>query len=234
MTPLLHWLVRATEIPAEFVERICRLADQTDSVVSEWPVGTSAAALDTAWPRLLALAPAEPAADGLRRIISALRPEQLVPNLASRGEGLSVKAGLYLMHDYLSSAHDLAQFGEKHGSYHNAPYWHAIMHRREPDYDNARYWFRRVGSHAISAAVGRAIAAIEVPPECRADVRLPIDRQERFAPFRFVDWCEALGDIESRRSPAEANAVVRIAQLIQSIEIRSLFEHTYAAAAIQT
>lgn len=53
-----------------------------------------------------------------------------------------VKIALHLLNDDLGAAHPLAQAteGDPLGDY-----GHAIVHRREGDYDNARYWFRRIG-----------------------------------------------------------------------------------------
>src|SRR5438067_362975 len=54
-------------------------------------------------------------------------------------------SGLWLLHDFLDESHKISQEIETiEGSY-----WHGIMHRREPDYGNARYWFRRVPKHDI-------------------------------------------------------------------------------------
>ena len=54
-------------------------------------------------------------------------------------------AGLWLLWDYLDESHHVSQSLETpEGSY-----WHGIMHWREPDYGNSKYWFRRVGQHAI-------------------------------------------------------------------------------------
>ncbi len=52
-------------------------------------------------------------------------------------------AGLWLYADDLDRAHTLAQ-GD------NTPtgsFWHAVVHRREGDFDNARYWYRKAGQH---------------------------------------------------------------------------------------
>ena len=56
-----------------------------------------------------------------------------------------VKSALWLLFDYFEESHNLCQnIATPSGSY-----WHAILHRREPDEPNAVYWFRRVGEHPI-------------------------------------------------------------------------------------
>jgi hypothetical protein len=74
-------------------------------------------------------------------------------------------SGVWLLHDFLDESHTISQgIDTTSGSY-----WHAIMHRREGDFSNAKYWFRRVGRHPV---------LVELDAE--------------FDPFEFVDWCEAV------------------------------------------
>ena len=61
-------------------------------------------------------------------------------------------AGLWLYVDQLDASHKISQqIDDATGSF-----WHGIMHRREGDFSNSHYWFRRVGHHP-------AMAAIDVP-----------------------------------------------------------------------
>lgn len=69
--------------------------------------------------------------------------------VASRTDLQAVRAGLLQMHDRLDESHEVSQSIEGEGRRAAGDYWHAIMHRREPDYDNAQYWFRRVGRHPL-------------------------------------------------------------------------------------
>ena len=56
-------------------------------------------------------------------------------------------AGLWLLHDFLDESHTISQgVGTPSGSF-----WHGIMHRREGDFSNAKYWFHRVGHHHVYA-----------------------------------------------------------------------------------
>jgi hypothetical protein len=53
-----------------------------------------------------------------------------------------IRGGLLYAMDDLDGCHQYFQDeGGDLGSY-----WHGMMHRREGDFDNARYWFRRSGS----------------------------------------------------------------------------------------
>jgi hypothetical protein len=52
-------------------------------------------------------------------------------------------AGLWLYVDALERSHQISQgLEDATGSF-----WHGIMHRREGDFSNAHYWFRRMGAH---------------------------------------------------------------------------------------
>jgi hypothetical protein len=158
------------------------------------------------------------------QLLGLLTPEQLIPSLRSQSEAMSVCAGLYLIHDYLNEAHQLAQAADDLGSSTTAAYWHGIVHRREPDYDNARYWFRRVGSHPVFVAVARE--AKELISDSAFQSRLQcdrvLDRHGRWDAMAFIDLCQECGRDWSDRA--------RAAACLQEIEMRRLLEYTCAAA----
>ncbi len=54
-------------------------------------------------------------------------------------------SGLWLLAGDLDRSHTISQ----DDSTPAGSFWHGIMHRREADYSNAAYWFRRVGSHPV-------------------------------------------------------------------------------------
>jgi hypothetical protein len=66
---------------------------------------------------------------------------------------LDLAAGLLLIHDFWDASHTAAQQADDLGERTFSAYWHGIAHRREPDAANAAHWFRRVGRHAIFAAL---------------------------------------------------------------------------------
>jgi hypothetical protein len=56
---------------------------------------------------------------------------------------LGLISGLYLWNGNLDSSHTISQDLENR----TGSYLHGILHRMEPDYSNAKYWFRMAGGH---------------------------------------------------------------------------------------
>jgi hypothetical protein len=128
--------------------------------------------------------------EGMREAIRAAK----VPKVA--------RAGLYLRAGFWDEAHEIAQdIASAEGSY-----WHAIVHRQEPDAGNASYWFRQVGAHAIFPELARRAAEIE--PSLAGS----------WDPFRFIDYC-------GRASGQPGSETERRAIAIQEIEWELLFAH---------
>ena len=109
-----------------------------------------------------------------------------------------VRSGLYLYFSALDESHDISQrISTATGSY-----WHGIMHRQEGDWSNAKYWFRRVGSHPVYANIESETGA-------------------SWDPFQFVDDCAA----------ASSDGLGRARALeLQMLEWRLLMGHCYRRA----
>ncbi len=137
--------------------------------------------------------------------------------------GGALKSGLLIWNDAINDSHNISQgLSNNTGSY-----WHGIMHRREPDYSNAKYWFGRVGTHSIFPDLReRAIAIAKEqsnPSDKLNQIAQVIEKAEHWDPYQFIDWCEA----------AENNTnsdVTRFLQQVQVAEIKLLLAYSYSNA----
>lgn len=137
-------------------------------------------------PRLNELGPGQPN-QAVQQKLASLSADQLFPTkVADRDMAQACLAALWLYHDFLDESHAISQQIESQ----EGSYWHGIMHRREPDYANAKYWFRRVGDHPIGGELCEAARELaqSAGPDRAADF---LRNQSQWDSFRFVDLCEA-------------------------------------------
>lgn len=117
-------------------------------------------------------------------------------SVANRQAAEACLAGAWLLHDFLDESHSISQsLDTPEGSF-----WHGIMHRREGDFGNAKYWFRRVGDHPVFGQLA--------------------ERFGEWDPFDFVDQCEA----------ATRSGQVDPCRELQQAEWETLFDWCYQQA----
>jgi len=131
---------------------------------------------------------------------------------------------LWQTNDWLDESHQCSQSIEGDGE-GNGDYWHAIMHRREPDPSNSKYWFRRVGHHTCFESLSEvaATALEESGSSEAASWRNRLGAPGNWDPFAFVDLCQTTS---RGRDPDLAQAARRI----QWVEMLLLLVHTAEAA----
>jgi len=106
----------------------------------------------------------------------------------ARAESYNLLALLHLLNDDLDAAHKLVQAHEDDST---ANYIHQLVHRREGDWSNTRYWVSKTGAHPFYVELGQGTA------------RERVDRCQSGAPsaaadsweeqVRLLDWVVRTG-----------------------------------------
>lgn len=186
--------------------------------------------------KLLATAgPAKTAAE-----LNGVKPDELfskpVTDIAAASAAL---AALWLLHDDLDAAHEIVQQSpadlrrgagksltvltagqtgsrDDHMMTATLSFWHAIIHRREGDFGNAKYWYARCRDHELLPSLGEQFrGTIAHAPADKSLMKLAFNDYNGSA---FVDLIQ-----EVHESPSDERHAIAVA--LQQLEWRVLFDY---------
>jgi len=157
------------------------------------------------------------------QLLADVRAEQLPANATtSPMAGLAMLAGLWLWHDGLDECHRIVQKPPVESTTDSRDwtstlaFWHAIMHRREGDFANSKYWWNRVGEHPVLPSLaGQAADVVNHLPSDRLIFKLVA---RGWNPNTLVDLVEAV-----HNRPDDPRH--RVAVVLQQMEWRALFDY---------
>ncbi|HWE04792.1 MAG TPA: hypothetical protein VG326_20470 [Tepidisphaeraceae bacterium] len=158
--------------------------------------------------------------ESARALLAGVKPQQLLtlPVVNPQDAG-AMLGGLWLWHDSLDACHKIVQ--DLIGP--TGAFWHAIMHRREGDFSNAKYWYARCADHRVFRLI--SAMGIDLIGRDTTDESLLRIVGAEYNPDALVDLIEA---IHEKAADPRRQAVIRIQQL----EWEALFNHcAYEATA---
>ena len=131
----------------------------------------------------------------------------------SRDKQELIRAVVLLWHDHLEAAHAIVQRLESP----DGAFVHGILHRREPDYGNAAYWFRRASAHPVFTALGDAANGCLASP-AESALRDQLIPGGRWDPFGFIAACEQGAQL------SESHPRLKLLREIQRLESNTLLD----------
>jgi len=155
-------------------------------------------------------------AEAAREALRAKTAQWLFPHSRTPEAALS---GLYLYLGCWDEAHAHSGAAESPENY----FWHAIVHRQEPDAWNSGYWFRKTGAHPVFPRLADEAERAGYPAPHPWD------------PLAFVDYCETARRRRHRAEKErpekehlqeERSGEERLARRVQLIEWQLLFDYS--------
>jgi len=132
---------------------------------------------------------------------------------------MAVVGGLWLWQDWIHESHTISQNLETP----TGSLWHAVMHRREGDFNNAKYWYGRCRNHPALAEMANAGTQL-VRSSPTADDSARTILRGGWDPYALTDFVESVYDSPDHHPP------VALARDLQTLEFQILLDFTIRLA----
>jgi hypothetical protein len=169
----------------------------------------------------LALSPNQIADEQLEQELTRLTErvqQQVKTGLVSRERSqaaLALISGLHLWNGSLDNSHTISQDLENR----TGSYLHGILHRMEPDFSNAKYWFRMAGGHPAGELLQqKTLELLREPASGNEALYRRFMQKTAWHPELLTDMVE-----EASQTHSTGDDVALLEQ-IQALELQLLLE----------